>query len=201
MATDAVDTYGNCWSVVGGRLQLLPAQEPATPIFAACDVLVPHIAFVVADDHGFIWAADRSGAVAFCNPRAIVDTETPDQRFCPCPIVQHESSSIMHTTGHPLTRCAAAAARSGKAAHTCGQQWSRLCCLAASCPVSFVPTVRHRIWDCPLLLQVATARAGPDCWVCAQERRWRSSRAGSRWGRALPTLPLPPPGTSTSLVN
>ena len=81
--TSASDNYGNVWSIVDSRLQVISARNPSIsqPIFPATSLADPP-GFVVADDHGFVWAASAPPAapasIVFCNPRAIVDTETPD---------------------------------------------------------------------------------------------------------------------------
>eukprot|EP01046_Picozoa_sp_COSAG06_P016251 COSAG06_NODE_1070_length_10820_cov_4.675494_7_plen_239_part_00 len=75
--TPVVDHYGNSWAV-GADAQLRAtaagAEEP-TPMELPGGAAAAQ--FVAIDDHGFIWVAAGS-QIFFCNPRATVDTETPD---------------------------------------------------------------------------------------------------------------------------
>jgi hypothetical protein len=71
-----VDHYGNSWAV-GADSQLRATSagaEEATPMELPAGAAAQ---FVAIDDHGFIWVAAGS-QIFFCNPRATVDTETPD---------------------------------------------------------------------------------------------------------------------------
>jgi hypothetical protein len=77
LANVVLDNYGNRWSLVGQQLQVISAAsgEATLPV----ETPLPRPGFVVADDHGFVWVgAAAPPALCFCNPRATLDTETPD---------------------------------------------------------------------------------------------------------------------------
>ena len=71
-----LDHYGNTWEIgADGALSASAAgSDESAPISLPAGA---EAQFVAIDDHGFIWVAG-GGQIFFSNPRAIVDTETPD---------------------------------------------------------------------------------------------------------------------------
>jgi len=70
------DHYGNAWRVTGnGRLEVDTPDGETVVAWDRPDAVVQSLA---TDEHGFVWLI-AGGEVYFCNPRAIADSEPPDQ--------------------------------------------------------------------------------------------------------------------------